>query len=217
MRKCVYADESGNFDFSNNPKATKYFILTTVLIEDHSIATDLSELRRKLVWDGFDLRAGFHATEDKQRVRDAVFDTLRQHSFRVDATILHKRKTPPQDRVSDMRFYQHAWFHHMKYVAPEVVSQREEILAVAASIGTRKKEAAFGTAIRDVMEQVSPTSAWRSVVWTAASDPCLQVADDCSWAIQRKWETGDDRSHRLIRDKIASEFDLFEAGTDIYY
>jgi hypothetical protein len=27
------------------------------------------------------------------------------------------------------------------------------------------------------------------------SDPCLQVADYCTWAIQRKWERGDERSH----------------------
>ena len=205
-RKYIYADESGNFDFSNNPGATEYFIMTTVLIEDHSIATELFALRRKLAWDGFGLRAGFHATEDKQRVRDAVYDILRRHSFRVDATILHKRKAQLQLRVSDMRFYQYAWFYHMRYVAPRVVSRREEILAVTASVGTKKKEAAFSAVIEEMMEQVSPTDASKSVLWTAASDPCLQVADYCSWAIQRKWETGDDRSHRLIRDKIASEY-----------
>ena len=217
MRKYVYADESGNFDFSKNPKASEYFILTTVLIEDHSVATELFELRRKLVWDGFNLRAGFHAAEDKQHVRDAVFDTLRQHHFRVDTTILHKRKTQPQLRVSDMRFYKHAWFYHMKYVTPKVVTQQDEMLVVAASVAIKKKEAAFSEAIKDVMEQVSPTTALSNALWPAASDPCLQIADYCSWAIQRKWETGDDRSYRLICNKIASEYDLFKLGDVTYY
>ena len=217
MRKYVYADESGNFDFSNNTKASKYFILTTVLIEDHRIATELSELRRKLVWDGFNVRAGFHAAHDKQHVRDAVFDTLRQHDFRVDATLLEKRKTQPRLRISTMRFYKYACYYHMKFVTPKVVAPQDEVLVVAASVTTKNKEAAFSDAIKDVMEQVSPTDALRSATWPAASDPCLQIADYCSWAIQRKWETGDDRSYRLICDKIESEFDLFEVGSRIYY
>ena len=217
MRKHIYADESGNFDFSNNPKASEYFILTTVLIEDYSISAELFKLRRKLVWDGFNLRAGFHAAEDKQRVRDAVFDTLGQHHFRVDATILHKRKAQPQLRVSDMRFYKYAWFYHMKYVAPRVATKQDEMLVIAASLATKQKESVFGEAIGDVMEQVTPTSALRSDIWTAASDPCLQIADYCSWAIQRKWETGDDRAYQLIGKRVASEYGLFTQGATCYY
>jgi hypothetical protein len=37
------------------------------------------------------------------------------------------------------------------------------------------------------------------------SEPCLVVADYCTWAIQRRWEWGDDRSYRLIADNVASE------------
>jgi hypothetical protein len=37
------------------------------------------------------------------------------------------------------------------------------------------------------------------------SEPCLVVADYCTWAIQRKWERDDQRSHELIAGKIASE------------
>ena len=198
MRKYVYADEAGKFDFSNNQRASKYFILTTVLIEDHSIATELFELRRELVWHGFDLSSGFHATEGRQIVRDAVFETLRQHHFRVDATILEKWKAPPRLTVSAMQFYKYAWFHHMKYVAPRVATKQDEMLVVAASVVIKRKKAEFSEAIRDVMEQTSTTSAWRNVVWPAASDPCLQIADYCSWAIQRKWESGDDRSEFML-------------------
>ena len=51
------------------------------------------------------------------------------------------------------------------------------------------------------------------------ADPCLQVADYCAWAIQRRWESGkqDIRSYDLIKDRITYEYDLFEKGTDHYY
>ena len=217
MRKYIYADESGNFDFSANPKASKYFILTTVTVEDHKIAIQLNELRRRLVWVGYNLRAGFHATEDKQIIRDSVFTILGNHAFRVDATILDKRKTQPQLRNTDMRFYQYAWYYHMKHIIPKIATMKDEVLVVAASVATKKKQAAYSAAILDVMDQMPQTSTLRSAVWTAASDPCLQVADYCSWAIQRKWELGDVRSYKLISSKISSEYDLFRVGRTYYF
>lgn len=217
MRKYIYADESGNFDFSRKPSATRYFILTTVMMEDHAIAAELFQLRRELVWNGFNIRTGFHATEDKQFVRNEVFNVLAKYPFRIDTTILDKPKAQPQLRTSEMRFYKYAWYFHMKYVAPRVATTQDEMLVVAASLGTKQKATAFQNAVQDVMDQTSPTSALETAIWPAASDPCLQVADYCSWAIQRKWESGDDRSYHLISDKIMTEFDVFRSGRTDYY
>ena len=213
----IYADESGNFDFSRGPKATQYFVLTTVFLGDHGIANDLLSLRRDLAWDGVDLHQEFHATEDKQCVRDRVFEVITSHDFRIDATILNKRKAQPQVRVRDTRFYKYGWFYHMRYLAPRVASSGDEVLIIAASLGTRSKRASFYDAIKDVMEQVSPTPNFRAAFWPAAVDPCLQVADYCCWAVQRKWESGDERSYTLIKNKIRSEFDLFRGGGTEYY
>ena len=105
MRAYIYADESGNFDFSNQPGASRYFILASVPVADHAIETDLLELRRELAWGGEPLTGGFHATNDKQRVRDQVFAVLSRHDFRVDATILEKRKANPRLRTTEARFY----------------------------------------------------------------------------------------------------------------
>ena len=95
MKRYIYIDEAGNFDFSAKAGASRYFILTSVVIDDHKIAADLLELRRELAWDGVELRQGFHATEDKQEVRDRVFAVLNLYPFRVDATVLQKNKAEP--------------------------------------------------------------------------------------------------------------------------
>ena len=44
----IYADESGNFDFSPRNGASRFFLLTTVVINAHAIEPDLLELRRQL-------------------------------------------------------------------------------------------------------------------------------------------------------------------------
>lgn len=214
----LYADESGNFSWQHPPDGTKYFILTTVLVEDsRRIAHDLLALRRELAWQGIDLEREFHATEDAQAVRDEVFKIIGAHHLRVDATILEKAKAQPHLRVTPERFYQYAWFYHMKHVTPLVAKPDDELFVVAASVGTKKKRKAFYSGVQDVMQQVAGPRTCRMACWPAAVDPCLQVADYCSWAIQRRFESRDDRSYDLIRHHVRTMFDLFLYGTKYYY
>ena len=93
MRKYVFADEAGNFDFSTKNGDSQFFILTTVTADSPDVGDDLLTLRRDLAWDGIALESNFHATEDAQAVRDQVFGVLVDHDFRIDTTILEKRKT----------------------------------------------------------------------------------------------------------------------------
>ena len=109
MRAYVYGDESGNFDFSDQEGASRYFILTTVTVVDRAIESNLLDLRRELAWEGESLAGGFHATNDKQRVRDRVFTVLGRYDFRMDATILEKRKADPRIRPTPALFYGFTW------------------------------------------------------------------------------------------------------------
>lgn len=217
MRSHVYGDESGNFDFSNQEGASRYFILTTVVAVDHAIEADLMDLRRQLTWEGESLATGFHATNDKQRVRDRVFAVLGQHDFRVDATILEKRKAHPRIRPTPAFFYGFAWYYHLTGLAPALASDADEILVVAASIGTNDMRSDFESAVNSIASAITPTANMTATMWQAASNPMVQVADYCAWAIRRKWERNDARSYALIEHRIESEFDVFRGGSTTYY
>ena len=91
------------------------------------------------------------------------------------------------------------------------------MFVVGASLGVEKKRALMHAAVTDVIGRVSPTTSFRTASWNAHSEPCLQVADYCCWALARKWEQGDERSYALIQDKIRSEFDVFRSGRTLYY
>ena len=216
MRKYVFADEAGNFDFSDKDGASLFFILATVTADSPDVGDDLLKLRRTLAWDGIALESNFHATEDAQAVRGQVFDVLVDHDFRIDTTILEKRKTQPHLAGDEERFYKMAWFLHFKHVAPRITSAKTELLVIAAQIGTKKRRKAMRLTIEDVVEQ-STKCKWEVAFWPATSDPCLQVADYCCWAIQRKYEKSDTRSYDLIKDKIKSEFQPYDVGTETYY
>ncbi len=216
MRAYIYADESGNFDFSNQTGASRYFILTSVTVADHTVETDLLELRRELAWGGEPLTGGFHATNDKRNVRDQVFEVLARHEFRIDATILEKRKTDP-GRRSLTRFYSLAWYFHLTGLVPPMVSVSDEVLIIAAAIGGNDTRSDYFATVNSFDRAYTSQIAIKPAMWSAATAPLLQVADYCAWAMQRKWERSDTRAYQLIQDKITSEFDVFRESDITYY
>jgi hypothetical protein len=213
-RMYLFVDEAGNLDFS--PKGSRYFILTSVAIGDCSIEKEVLQLRRELVWNGHDINDAFHASADRQVVRDEVFKVIGPHRLRVDATVFEKAKARPHLRDVD-KYYERAWYLHMKHLAPQVAIDHDEMLVVGASFGTLKKQRALTTEIQGVIRQVWKGGNAMTVCWPAATDPCLQVADYCCWAIQRKWELGDKRSHVLIESIIATEYDIFAMSEVRFY
>lgn len=217
----LYADESGNFDFSHGNGASKYFMLGTLMIDSEekvaALQADLTQLHRQLQWDHSDKITGpFHACEDKQAVRDAVYDVLMEHDWWLDVTILQKTKAQPHLRVTQPTFYKYAWFYHFKYLAPRQISREDELLVVAGSVGTKKMRAAFHTAVSSVIAQCAPTTE-RRISCLDTGDQCLSAVDYALWAVQRKWELRDERSYKIVKDRVRTEFDLFAPGRIEYY
>jgi hypothetical protein len=224
-KRYLFADESGNFDFRWHEQfagATRYFAVGTLFSEGEesmrALRHDLMDLRYTLAENGAPVSGAFHATEDQQAVRDAVFAVLGQHDFKVDVTLLEKAKAQPHIRRNDPRFYQYAWFYHFKHFASRYFQPDDQLLVVSAALGTKRTRAAFREAVEDVVTQVCNYRVnKRFGHWDTASDPCLQAVDYVLWAVMRDIERGDPRSRELIEDKIYSVFDLWRVGRTYYY
>jgi hypothetical protein len=213
----VFADESGNLDFSHGSGATRYFILTTITSVDCAVGEALLALRRDMAWSREGLNEDFHATENSQVVRDRIFAALQGASFRADATIFDKPKIAPYYRQQPYYFYNFAWYRHMRRIAPEIAQNGDEVLVISSALGTKKTRLNFHRAVSDAVSWLLPLVPHRTAHWAASSDPCLYAADYVGWAIQRKWERADDRSYCLIADKIASEVDEYSSSSSTFY
>jgi hypothetical protein len=213
----VFADEAGCFTFKRAQGASKYFVLCTLSTSDCSLAHELLTIRRDLAVKGDSERDKLHATSDLQATRDTVFAVLAKHDFRVDATLLEKSKAQPQTKKDDATFYRYAWYYHFRHVGPLLLQDAEKLLITAAALGHKKTRAAFKLAVNNVLQQTTDREKWECCFMESAKDPLLWAADYCAWAIQRKYESNDTRSHVLIADKIATEYDLWSGGTKHYY
>jgi hypothetical protein len=221
VKRYIYADEAGCFEFSRKQNASKYFIVCAVSLDDPSVGHKLLELRRELIWSGQQVGSYFHCSEDRQAVRDRVFACMGELDFKVYAQIMEKSKAQPHLRNTKERFYKYGWFYLFKWVATRIVSRDSELMVTAASLGNKREQVAFTEAVKDAINQTVPIrrEQWVTDFPQAASEPCLQIADYCAWALQRKWESGkrDVRSFDLIKDKVAYEYDFFQRGTEHHY
>lgn len=213
----VFADEAGCFKFETSDHASRYFILCTIRMENCEVGAELMDYRRYLMATKQHDGEMLHCTTDPQRVRDEVFAILQRHKFSIDSTVLEKRKAQPQVRTDQPTFYRYAWYYHARHLLPKRFKVADDVLISAAALDTAKGKAAFKNAFNEVIQQTGKHLAHSTAFHFAKTDPCLQAADYCAWAIQRKWERDDRRSYDLVSDKITSEFDLWRFGSTTYY
>lgn len=219
-KKYLFADESGDMQFVKNGKASRYFAVGTLhadASQTQALRTRLMEVRDDLAWTRQGWDSCFHAAPNPQDVRDEVFNALSGLDFRFDITLLEKSKAQPSIRPDEARFYKHAWYFHLKHAAPSLYQPGDSIQVVAAEYGQKKTRQAFRGAVNDVMNQKLQGTKHVLAFWRDDWDYGLQAVDYCTWAVTRKWERGDDRSYKLIKNKIGFEHDFFFHGTDHYY
>lgn len=214
----IFLDEGGDFNFS--PTGSRFFTITSIAkVRPFNVSKALHSLKFDLLEDGVDIEH-FHASEDKQKTRDKVFEIIKNNleDQVIDSIIVEKCKTGPALQVA-VKFYPRMIGYLLKYVLERADMTRiSDVIIVTDSIPLQKKRKAIEKAIKLTLRAELP----RSVVFRVlhhASKSCfgLQIADYCNWAIYRKWQRADTRSYDLIKHGIRSEFDIFMSGTTRYY
>jgi hypothetical protein len=159
----------------------------------------------------------FHASSDTNVIRSEVFKLISGFKLEIDSTILDKPKAEPQTRPDEATFYRCAWFYHAKYLTTKIFPKSSDIYISAAALETNKGKAAFKAAFHEAVSQTASHDGFVMDFPFAVADPCIQVADYCSWAIQRKWERQKEDFYKHIQPFVKSEFDLWRRGTKTYY
>ena len=214
----IFLDEGGNLDFSN--QGTKYFTLTSLSKERPFEAyKSLNELKYNLIELGVEIEY-FRASEDRQAVRDSVFNIIRSHlaPTRIDSLIVEKRKTG-QALQPEERFYPEMLGYLLQYVVKGYdLGSFDKVIVFTDNIPVQRKRRAVEKAIKMTLaHKLPPGISYYIFHHASKSNYDLQIVDYCNWAVYRKWERGDQRSYEIIKDVVVSEFDIFRAGTTRYY
>jgi hypothetical protein len=207
MALYLFLDESGNLDFTDN--GTRHYCFGTLATRDPSVLDlALTRLRYEMIEEGLELEC-FHATEDRQAVRDRVFQVLTElGGFEFDAVIVEKRKADPSLQ-DELRFYPHFANELLRHVFQRYPDPDEKIIVITDRLPIKRDRKAVEKAFKTYIRQHLGDRPFSILHHQSSAHPGLQASDYCMWAVARRWRNGDERSYRLIQPFIRSEVEIF--------
>jgi len=212
----VFVDESGNLDFSL--KGTRHFVLAAVTARlPIESSNKLQELKYHLLstGSGGDEYENFHASEDKQTVRDKVFEQIKGLSnIKINYIYTDKRKTHP--KYQNDSFYGLLGSALVKYLLKIYGSSPyEKVIVVFDQALTKKERNNFLKTAKPELKKIGTPFA--IYFHRTMSDFNGQIADYCAWAKYVALERGEMRPINELSTIPRDEFDIFSKGTTLYY
>ncbi len=224
----IYIDESGDFNFS--PSGSRFYTFTAVITHSPWLLNEEITKRRYSILSGEELLdlgteyledclcKGFHASEDKQPVRDVFFgliSSLEVGDVLAHSIVVRKNKANPSIQAPH-DFYSKMSCRLLDYVFKRY--QYSKLCIFVDHIPVKKNRAAFLGAMKKELKSKNPRKEYRIFFPESSSSIFLQIADYINWAVFKKWERGDLRSYDLIKKFLPKgELDIFEKGDKEYY
>ena len=215
MTVFLFFDESGNFDFSSG--GTRYVVFGALTTRNPApLLRPLSDLRYDLLATGIELEA-FHATEDKQAVRNRVFDIIKGvDGVELDSVIVEKAKVDPA-LYEVAKFYPEFAHPLLKGIFARYPDPGERIIIITDRLPLKRTKNAVEKAFKTFIRQNFGNRLFTVLHHPSSSHACLQAADYCTWAIYRKWRDNELRPYDEIKHLIKAELDVLQAQTQRYY
>ena len=222
----VFIDESGDFNFT--PSGSKFYTITAVITHSPWEKVDEISAKRHIILSGEELTDlgreylegflchAFHASEDKQPVRDEFFKIIQEMKFfKAHSIVIRKNKTNPSIR-DPHKFYSKIASYLLNYIFKAYLYSKLCIFIDSMPVNSQKK--AFLSAIKSEIKDKQPKKEYKIYFPSSTSNVFLQISDYVNWAISRKWERADTRSYDLIKKFLGKpELDIFQKGDMEYY
>jgi Protein of unknown function (DUF3800) len=219
----IFIDESGNYDFSNS--GTEYLIFTALSTVNPLRGTvEADELRHRInsdldKYNCIDCVEYFHASEDKQLVRNAFFETI-SSKFEFIADVIYgcKRKAHPSLQSIEGIVTKMVPCL-IDYITSRHAFEDADLFQIYTDrIPVRSKREAVEKALKTQLRlRLGKDASFCIYHVDSKSQFYLQAADYVCWSVSRKLERNDLRSYNIINSKIKSYFDFFGTGDTKYY
>ena len=206
----IFLDEAGNLDFKET--GTKYFIITSLTkFRPFKSYADLYSLKYDVLEnDLVDNLEYFHATEDRQEIRNKVFNIISSNleGCRIDSIIAEKNNLKNELHTAE-KLYPEMLSSLLKNILSEELEK--EINGVQIFTDTIPVKQAIKTTektIKRALKEHFHNIKYRIYHHSSKSNFDLQIADYCCWAIYRKLSKNDERSYSKLKPAIKKEWYL---------
>jgi len=157
--------------------------------------------------------SSFHAKDDTPEVREKVYKTVKPLDFKAQFVVARKRLdvfTKRHGKNEDV-FYNEIVARLFK----NQLHKQDNIIYFSKRSNKSKQEHlrnAIKTAIIDFESQYNCKVETDSEIFiqVPTDEPCLQIIDYISWALQRAYIKKDMRYFNFVKDKVSLVFDIYD-------
>jgi len=195
----IFIDESGNFDFSH--KGTRHFVMAGIIaLAPLQTAVALHAVRYHVLAQGHDLRQ-FHASEDRQWVRDAVFDSMR-HMRDTQAHVVHGDKSQmPTQLQSDTALHSMFGGSLVEFaIRAHSSDEYRQTVVIFDQALTRSKQGVFHAAVKPRLKALGKP--YRLFFQPMIADMNGQLADYVAWSKFVQLERSEERPWLAVTDAL---------------
>lgn len=188
-------------------------------------------LRYELLTSGID-QEYFHATEDIQKVRDKVFEILSKidNTFEIHSVVAQKNKANVSlykeqylkgdkiiTRITGIGLYQKVCQTLLQYIFKGKNGKVDKVVVVLGSLFVGDKKKTILQTLKSFLKSNFGGTPFEIYSHKSCADLNCQLADYCCWAISVRREREEERSYKIIKSRIESEFEIFRFGITEYY
>ena len=194
----LYFDEAGDFNFKAN--GSKSFFMTCVATHrPFDAAIELMSLHYELLEQG-QATGYFHASEDRQMVRDRVFEVIARHENDFTAFVYQAKKGLMEDVLSPKELYADAFESIVHRIAQSgLLDGASLVVVVTDAIPMAARKGDYRSPLKAALKKhVSKRVPFRLIHQRSEGDYNLQIADYLCWSAFRCFERGDSRFYGLV-------------------
>lgn len=178
--------------------------MAAVVSYDYGPCNALTDLRHDLERESYELPRGFHAKNDPKPRRHRVLKCLKGMPIEIHVIAIRKESIYLHLRSSESWLYGFTFKKIVDLLLStflEIETRRKRLVLPVYSSGLLKRQTA-DVCRNTILE--SYANVFEIAVWETSSHAGLQIADYCSWAIQRKLERDDGTALNEIKSQIRS-------------
>jgi hypothetical protein len=210
----IFLDESGNLDFSRT--GTLHYVLAAVVTES---PLELSQKMQKLKYlkleENKDIEY-FHASEDKQHIRDDVISEICTMKDDLKVHFIHAQKTKTYPALQNSTaFYGKLGLVLIRFIVGWRTNGFDKVIIVFDKALTNKEQKAFLGQLKPELKKLGKP--YRIYFHRTLSDFNGQVADYFAWSKYVSLERNELRPLNALNEIQMTHFDLFARGTKEWY
>lgn len=204
----IFLDESGDLGFNPKKQNSKYFLVTFLAISEKTpIEKVVKKVHKSLRKKIKKLSGGvLHCHKEKPATRRKLLALVGELPIYIMVICLNKAKV-----YTELRDEKHALYNYVinilldRIMSKKLITPTTGITLIAAKRETNKLlNENFAFYLKTQVKQ-NHSLPIEILIRTPGEEKGLQAADFVSWAIFKKYETGDQEYYKIIKNKVVEE------------